>query len=537
MNTPKFTAGYAHQALIYLVIGLAVGAALVWLSRPDTGTTPDPVAKPLHWVAPMDPNYKRDQPGKSPMGMDLIPVYADKDTEQAPGKVRISPEVVNNLGVRTAAVQRGRLNSSVHTVGYVQYDENRQTQISPRVEGWIEKLYVRAEGDPVSRSEPLYAIYSPVLVNAQQEYLLAHRRKNAALITAATDRLSALQVSESAIRRLRDSGRAARTITVTAPQSGVIDHMRVREGMYVSPGMSLMSVSSLEHLWVIGEVFERESALVETGDPVSLSFDYLPGQKWEGSVQYIYPSLNEKTRTAQVRVHLENPDGALKPGMLAQLHIDTGESNEALLLPREALIRTGKQNRVVLALGDGKFRSVAVEVGRISPMYVEVLAGLRQGDLVVNSAQFLIDSESSKTSDFKRMTQATDTDPVADSVWVQARVEGVMIDHVMVTLAHPAIDAWQWPAMTMDFPATANVDIQSLQVGSTRRVQLSRSGDNDHVLSDVESFDHVDAPADGTKADQEANTQDKATESASDDPADDHSGHAAPPSYKGKEND
>lgn len=394
------------KILLGTAVGVMLGASGVWLfghSDEEDTTATGEKRKPLYWVAPMDPNYKRDKPGKSPMGMDLVPVYEEPASKHEVGIVKISPEVVNNLGVRTATVRTGSLNPTVKTVGYVQYDENRLVRINPRVEGWIEKLYVKAAGDPVTQGEPLYALYSPTLVNAQKELLLALKRDKPVLINAAMERLLALRMAQADIDRLQKTRKISQTITVAAPQSGVLDNLAVREGMYVKPGMSLMSIGQLEHIWVIGEVFERQVSLVSEGDKVRMWLDYLPGREWEGQVDYVYPSLNSKTRTAQIRVYFHNPDAFLKPGMFAQMVITTRARPESLLIPHEALIRTGSQARVVLALGEGKFKSVAVEVGRVGKRQVEIFSGLKEGDQIVTSAQFLIDSESSKTSDFKRM--------------------------------------------------------------------------------------------------------------------------------------
>ncbi|NHN35797.1 efflux RND transporter periplasmic adaptor subunit [Pseudomaricurvus alcaniphilus] len=405
------------ETKIYLTVGVligaAIGAACVWLltggmaNNSEGGTAaPAKANKPLYWVAPMDPNFRRDQPGKSPMGMDLIPVYKDKGGDEAVGTVTISPQVINNLGVRTATVTRGHLEVKLDTVGYVQFDEEHLVHIHPRVEGWIEKLYVKAAGDPVTEGAPLYALYSPTLVNAQEELLLALKRQNPLLVAAALERLAALQVPESEIQRLQESGKVSQVITIKAPQSGVLANLDLREGMFVQPGMEMMAIGQLAHIWVIGEVFERQAANVRTGDAVSVRLDYLPGREWRGRVDYIYPSLNSKTRTAQVRVHLDNPDAYLRPGMFAQLAIATQPAQQALLIPREALIRTGSQSRVVLAKGEGRFKSIEVNVGRIGASQVEILSGLKERERIVTSAQFLIDSESSKTSDFRRMSQA-----------------------------------------------------------------------------------------------------------------------------------
>lgn len=411
----------AAVALAGALLGATAGAALTWwwndgaMDHQPATDTGEAGKEPLYWVAPMDANYRRDKPGKSPMGMDLIPVYETSGGDNDPGSITISPDVVNNLGVRTAAVTRGRLVDTVNTVGHVQYDEDRLVHIHPRVEGWIETLHVKATGDPVEQGAPLYALYSPTLVNAQEELLLALRRGSPSLISAAMERLSALKVPESDIDQIKSSGKVSQTITITAPQSGVLDNLNVREGMYVRPGMEVMSIGQLEHIWVIGEVFERQAASVSEGDAVRMRLDYLPGREWLGKVDYIYPSLNIKTRTAQVRVRFDNPDVFLKPGMFAQMAIAASPSKPSLLIPSEALIRTGSQTRVVLAKGEGRFKSIAVTVGRIGEHQVQVLSGLAEGEQIVTSAQFLIDSESSKTSDFTRMAHDGEAPPMDHS--------------------------------------------------------------------------------------------------------------------------
>lgn len=396
---------YVKSPLLVAFGVLAGVAAALWLNsgpqQPEPGAAGE--REPLYWVAPMDPDYRRDKPGKSPMGMDLIPVYAEDGEAESAGGVRISPDVINNLGVRTARVERGVFDTEVRTVGYVEYDEDQLTHMHSRVEGWIERLYVKAEGDPVTKGAPVYDIYSPTLVNAQEELLLALSRDNRRLVRAARERLAALKVPAPSIEKLETDRRVRQTITVHAPQSGVVGNLNVREGMFVKPELTMLSIGALDEVWVAGEIFERQVSLIAQGDAVTMTLDYLPGRQWRGQVDYIYPDIGAKTRTARVRMRFANPDRALKPGMFAQLTIRAREDAPTLLIPREALIRTGDGSRVVLAMGDGRFKSIAVETGRVGEQRVEILSGLREGERIVTSAQFLIDSESSKTSDFKRM--------------------------------------------------------------------------------------------------------------------------------------
>ena len=395
----------------FLLLGGVAGvAATYWLVSdvPEAAvveSTSNPSKEPLHWVAPMDPNLKSDKPGKSPMGMDLIPVYADSGSgKDAPGTVRISPSVVNNLGVRTGPVTQGRLPNDITTVGYVQYSEDDMAHVHPRVEGWIEKLYVKAEGEPVEKGKPLYTLYSPTLVNAQDELILALNRGNERLVNAAKERLAALNVPASLIRQITKTRKLQRTLTVYAPTSGVIDNLNVREGMFIKPGDRVLSVAALDEVWVIGEVFERQLSAVASDNRVVMTLDYLPGRRWTGKVDYVYPEVNPKTRTARVRMRFDNTDGTLLPGMFAELNIKGARTDRQLLVPRESVIRTGLSDRLVLALDGGAFKSVTVKVGRVGEQYAEILEGVMSGDTVVTSAQFLIDSESSKTSDFLRMS-------------------------------------------------------------------------------------------------------------------------------------
>ena len=404
---------FKPATLIAAISGALVGGVLMYSFGGGTSNS-DPMAstkkEPLYWVAPMDPNYRRDKPGKSPMGMDLIPVYdeGEKSNDEGPGTISISPDVINNLGVRTGLVERKPLHSEIVTVGYVKYDEDKLIHIHPRVSGWVEKLHVKAAGDPVIEGEPLYALYSPELVNAQEELVLALNRKNARLIQAAEDRLKALQIPEASIETLKRTLKIQQTVTFYAPQTGVVDNLNIREGFFVKPGTTMLSIGALDQVWVEAEIFERQAALVKSGDSVTMTLDYLPGKTWSGRVDYVYPTLDSKTRTVRLRLRFDNPDLALKPNMFAQVAVHSDSAEQLLVIPREALIRTGNQDRVVLVLGEGSFKSIAVKVGRENQDSIEVLEGLAEGERIVSSAQFLLDSESSKTSDFKRMSTERD---------------------------------------------------------------------------------------------------------------------------------
>lgn len=482
-NTPK-------NKLIWLVVGIIIGTIATlnfydFLTPSSEKTnTADAEKKPLYWVAPMDANYKRDKPGKSPMGMDLVPVFDDEGTgpDEGPGTIQISANVVNNLGVRTATVSYKALHTEINTVGYVTYDEEKLVHIHPRIQGWIEKLHVKAVGEPVKKHQALYDIYSPELVNAQEELVLALSRNNSQLIKAAQNRLLALQLPKSAIDKLKETQQVQQKITFYAPQNGVVEALNIREGFFVKPGTTLLSIGDLSEVWVEAEVFERQAAQVTTGTPVTMTLDYLPGKSWQGKVDFIYPTLDAKTRTVKVRLRFANDKGEFKPNMFAQIAIHTSSNDHALLIPKEALIRTGNQDRVVLALGDGSFKSVAVNVGRFDNESVEIISGLSEGEEIVSSAQFLLDSESSKSSDFKRMLKQETETTEPTSVWVEAKIHNLIPDHKMLTLEHGAIPAWSWPAMTMDFIAANSIDFSGLYKGLSLHVEITKTADETYQI-------------------------------------------------------
>jgi Cu(I)/Ag(I) efflux system membrane fusion protein len=479
-----------------IIIGMFIGGLITWGafsylfedSNGQTSTDQSDIEKPLYWVAPMDANYRRDKAGKSPMGMDLVPVYDDggKGPDEGVGTIRISPDVVNNLGVRTTTANIKSLHTEINTVGYVAYDQEKLVQIHPRVEGWIEKLYVKAVGETVTKQQALYDIYSPELVNAQEELVLALKRSNRQLIEAAKNRLLALQIPKSTISELIKTKQVKQTITFYSPQNGVVEALNIREGFYVKPGLTIMSIGDLSEVWVEAEVFERQVNQVKEGAAVTMTLDYLPGQSWQGQVDLIYPTLDVKTRTVKLRLRFSNENLAFKPNMFAQITIHNRNQEQALLIPQEALIRTGKQDRVVLALGEGSFKSIEVTVGRFDNESVEILSGLNEGDKVVSSAQFLLDSESSKSSDFKRMhSDASDNELLPVSVWVQADIQSLMPGHKMLTLSHEAIAEWGWPEMVMDFIAIDSIDFSLLEVGLSLHVEVSKTAEGDYIITNI----------------------------------------------------
>ena len=390
-----------------LLIGVVIGR---WPSTEDgvaaskSGETERDI---LYWVAPMDPNYRRNEPGKSPMGMDLVAVYAD-EVDSVPGTVKIDPTVVNNLGVRTAVAEKGPVSRKIETVGYIRYDEDTLQHVHTRVDGWIEKLVTTATGDPVEKGQLLFELYSPTLVNAQQEFLAALRSKNTVLRNASRDRLVALGVTAGEIGRLEKERTARQRVRVYAEADGVIAHLGVREGIFVTPATEVMSVAKLDRVWVIAEVFERQADWVEPGQRAEVELDYVPGRRWEGTVDYVYPELDAMTRTLKVRIRFDNEGQVLRPNMFARVSLFGRETEPVVHVPREALIRGGSVDRVLLALGEGRFRAQPVEVGIESGNRVAIRRGVAEGDRIVVSGQFLIDSESNIESALQRMDESAE---------------------------------------------------------------------------------------------------------------------------------
>ncbi|GJM04422.1 MAG: hemolysin D [marine bacterium B5-7] len=413
--------------LILLIIGLSIGvliekkfdvSQIAFKSNMDMNSdehaehtnSESKEKKIMYWVAPMNRAYRRDEAGKSPMGMDMIPVYEGEEEAMGEGAsiVKINPEVINNLGVRTTKVERGPLWKRIGTVGYIDYDETRINHIHTRTEGWIEKLQVRAEGEEVKRGQLLFELYSPPLVNAQEEYLQALASGNRLLAEASKEKLSALGISKSQIDRLEKDKKVTQNIRFYATQSGVLINLGVREGMYIKPETQILSIANLDTIWLLAEVFERQANWVEAGQSAEAILPSMPGVIWKGTVEYIYPDLDPVTRTLRVRLRFDNSKEKLKPNMYSHVTIFAGEKKDVISIPREALIRDAKQQRVIKALGEGRFQAQEVTAGMESGDRVEITSGLNEGNDIVISSQFLIDSESNLKASLNRMKSVDD---------------------------------------------------------------------------------------------------------------------------------
>lgn len=390
--------------LLALIAGYIVGRRGNAIGDHNTATGAATITsrrKVLYWKAPMDPNFHSDKPGKSPMGMDLVPVYADNNGSGEASDVRIDPIMVNNLGVQTAEVVRGPLAHQLPLVGYVSFDEDTFTSINTRADGWIEKLAVKSVGDTVHAGQMLYELFSPKLATAEREYLTALASNSPSLIAVSRERMRALGFTEAQIRQLERTRQISDRVARYADAPGVVVMLGVNEGAYVMPATQIMQLADPQTVWMLVEVDESQAALLHVGQKADATFDAFPGQRWQGVVDYVYPALNAMTRTVKARLRFDNPSLRLQPNMYGHVTIEAATqhdeaaapSSASVYIPNLALIRTGTSQRVIVALGNGRFDVCPVEAGLTSGDQAQILRGLRAGQRVVTSAQFLIDSE------------------------------------------------------------------------------------------------------------------------------------------------
>ncbi|MCP4686891.1 MAG: efflux RND transporter periplasmic adaptor subunit [Desulfobacterales bacterium] len=356
-----------------------------------------------YWRAPMNPMEIYDKPGKSKMGMDLVPVHEDEIVGGV--EIKIDPVTEQNMGVRIAPVEEGPLVHTIRTYGHITYDETRLSRISPKVDGWIEKLHVDFTGDMVEKGRPLYEIYSPRLLAAQEEFLTAVR--GGRLLASARRKLTWFDMADREIDALKAANAVSKTVLIRSPYRGVVTRKNAVEGGFVKAGQTVYAIADLSRVWVEAHIYEYELDRVAVGQEAEMTLPYRPGEIYRGKVAYIDPYLQQKTRDVIIRVEFDNPDLALKPDMYADVRVKTGGSDRGLIIPSEAVIRSGERNVVFVARGGGRFTPRETLLGMsLDGGKVQVLSGLAPGDLVVSSGQFLLDSESKLQEAVQKMMAA-----------------------------------------------------------------------------------------------------------------------------------
>ena len=494
-----------------IAIGLSVALAAgggYWLGqRPAASHEPaaSQVAAPsaegtkkkrklLYYRNPMGLPDTSPTPKKDPMGMDYIPVY-EGEADETPATARwikISTEKVQKLGVRTEAAELRALDKLVRAAGRIEIDERRSFAISPKFEGYVERLHVNVTGQPVAKGQPLFEVYSPELVSAQREYAIAAQGVDALkdaggeaqsgmkqLAESSLLRLRNWDISEEQIRALAKSGASKRTLTFRSPVSGVITEKKALQGMRFMPGDTLYQVADLSSVWVVADVFEQDIAQVRTGAMAKVRINAYPDKVFEGRVTYVYPTLNPETRTVPVRVELANPGQLLKPAMFAQVEVPVGGKGQVVTVPTSAVIDSGTRQIVLIAHGEGRFEPRDVKLGGRSESHIEVMDGVKAGEKVVVAANFLIDAESNLKAAVGGFGHSghggapksgkDDEKPAAAPQAAGHRAEGT-VDSVdakdgTVSLNHGPVASLKWPAMTMEFKVANPSLLQALKPG------------------------------------------------------------------------
>jgi len=418
-------------AILTLTLGVGGG---YWLGEKKShdepiATNPAPQSsaqtekKVLFYRNPMNPNITSPVPTKDEMGMDYIPVYADDggDNSEPAGTVKINPTVVQNIGVRTVEAKLKTLSRSIRTVGRVTYDEERVARLHPKYNGWVDKMMVDKTGEHVHKGTRLLSIYSPELVATEEEYLLAlHnvemlkkssfadvRNGAVSLLRSAEDRLKFMDVPKHQIEQLKRERKVMKGLHIHSPFEGIIMNIGVRDGQRITPNTELYMIADLSRIWVIVDVYEDDLPWVREGDMAEMSVAGIPGKTFKGKVTYIYPYLEAKTRTIKMRLEFNNPKLALKPNMFANVTVKAGKQINAVVVPSEAIVRTGKQTQVFVQRAAGKYEPRKVVVGVDSNGEAQIMEGLKAGEIVVTSSEFLIDSESKLKEATAKMMEAS----------------------------------------------------------------------------------------------------------------------------------
>lgn len=497
---------------VYVVILILAALAAYWFGsrRPlhsDAGGAASGQVsgdkKVLYWYDPMVPNTHFDKPGKSPfMDMQLVPMY--DEPKEAKGSVAIDSRTRQNLGIRTARVTQGNIGQSVEAIGYVEPDQRKIAIVQTRIQGWVERLTVGAVNDKVRKGQVLMEVYSPDLMAAQAEYLLASRDAAQAegqmLAQSARVRLALLGMSEEQIRVLGASRKITERFAYYAPVNGIVSELNVRRGTQVSPGMNALSLVDLSTVWLISEIPESQSPAVRPGSAAEVTFAAYPGRDFAGTVEYIYPEVTQASRSSRVRIQLDNRAALLRPGMYAKVSFKgAAGARAATLVPSEAVIVTGRRKVVIVADGDRNFKPVEVSTGAESGGNTEILAGLAPGQTVVTSGQFLLDSESNTRSGLDRLESGASDDmaamrggkdaPKAKVHSTRGLVKAIDAAAGKVTVTHEPVAALKWPSMTMGFSVRDPKLISQVKPGQRIVFEFEDAGNGDFLITALRPAD------------------------------------------------
>jgi len=488
------------RVIPFALVAAAISAASFYAGRhtsdgtqtmaTPTGASPSAGdRKVLYWHDPMVPGPRFDKPGKSPfMDMQLVPVYADEASDSG---VKVNPTVQQNLGIRLATVRRAEVASSFDAVGAVQFDERLNVAVQTRVAGYVERLAVRAPMERVRKGQALATVFAPDWLGPQNE-LLALKRAGVTpdLIAAARERMRAMSIPAELIRQSEETGSAQARFTLSAPVSGVVAELGVREGVAVTPGMTLFRIAGLEKVWAVAEVPEVQAVRLTRGQKVNAVLQADSSQTFAGELKEILPQVSANTRTLQARFEVDNKDGRLTPGMLLRLQV-AGPKGMRLVVPAEAVIRTGKRAVVIVRNTNGAFEPHDVSLGVDLGDELEVTQGLKEGDQVVASGQFLIDSEARLRSVLGGMAPASAPAAAAATAANQpathvgeGKVESVDADSI--TISHGPVASMQWPPMTMGFAKPSKNSFSEVKPGDEVRFEFKQGSASSYELVSVQ---------------------------------------------------
>ena len=499
MNTGKTLT----LAAVALALGSFAGYRLA-LNHHGEGTTAAVVAvdpqkggkKLLYYRNPMGLPDTSPVPKKDPMGMDYLPVYEGED--EAESGIKVSPEKIQKLGVRSEAVRRVALDRSVRASGRVEIDESRTYAVTAKFEGYIERLHVNTTGQPVGRGQPLFEVYSPELVSAQREYALAAQgvaklaeaggEAQAGMRQLAESSLLRLKnwdISDAQIKALANKGEARRTLSFLSPVAGIVTEKKAVQGMRFMPGETLFQIADVSSVWVQADVFEQDIGAVQVGQKARIRINAYPGEVFEGRIAYVYPTLKSETRTVPVRIQLANPSGKLKPAMYADVEIPQGDAASVLAVPTAAVIDGGTRQVVIVERGEGRFEPRPVRLGQRGAEFVQILDGVSEGERVVIAANFLIDAE----SNLKAALGGMKPNEAAAPAKVGHHGIGVLnaIDPASgtATITHEPIASLKWPAMKMEFILANPALVAGLKPGSAIEFEFVERGAGEWVVTGV----------------------------------------------------